>query len=126
MSELRQRQPRVHNERHLDFIRSLPCVVSKNNIETQAAHIRFTDARIGKFNAGVGAKPDDRWTVPLSNDKHAEQHEIGDERRFWEQYNIDPIEIAQQLYAVSGDYEQGYEIVMNAGKSKLESIMAAG
>lgn len=107
------RKPRVHDEKHLRFIRTLPCVVSGNNIETEAAHIRYSDAAAGKFNPGVGAKPDDKWTVPLSSDEHRRQHSMG-ERWYWEGVGIDPIEVAKHLYAVSGDYEAGCKIVAMA------------
>ena len=120
-----QRTPRIHDEKHLAFIRTLPCLVNGNNIETQAAHIRYSDARAGKFNPGVGAKPDDKWTVPLSNDEHRRQHAMG-ERRYWESVGIDPIEIARRLYAVSDDYEQGCKIVACARRSTVENILAAG
>lgn len=116
------RQPRIKDEKHLAFIRTLPCLVTGNEIETEACHIRYSDAKAGKFNPGVGAKPDDRWTVPLSSTLHREQHSMG-EKRFWESYGIDPIEIAKQLYAVSGDHEQGCKII---AKARPVNILAAG
>lgn len=120
------KQPRQHNEKHLAFIRTLPCVCCHNDIETQAAHIRFSDAAANKVNAGVAAKPDDRWTLPLCGPCHAAQHDIGDERHFWNLAGINPLVTAEQLYAVSGNFEQGCKIVKNASVSELSKIMAAG
>lgn len=122
---MRQRRPRIENEAHLKFVRSLPCIVSKDNTSTEAAHIRFTDMRVAKNNAGVGAKPDDFFVVPLSSEEHRKQH-AGREQDYWFKAGIDPILIALALYAVSGDYERGYEIVMNVGRNNQTNILAAG
>jgi len=110
-----QRRPRIHDKHHLEFIRELPCLVCGNNIETQAAHIRLSDASVGKVNPGVGAKPDDCWTVPLCGECHDNQHRMGDEAMFWKIVGIDPLLIARHLYAVSGDHEAGCKIVEKAG-----------
>lgn len=107
------RQPRVHDEKHLAFIRQLPCIVSQDNTGTEAAHIRFSDLRIAKRKVGVGEKPDDCWTLPLSSEQHRKQHSMS-EREYWKQVGIDPVLYALALYAVSGDYERGCEIVRNA------------
>lgn len=108
-----QRRPRVHNEKHLAFIRSLCCVVSGDNTGTEACHIRYTDRRVAKHNAGVGQKPDDFFVVPLSSAEHRKQHAMK-EADYWQQVGIDPIMIALALYAVSGDHERGCEIVAGA------------
>ena len=120
-----QRQPRTHDEKHLAFIRSLPCIVSKDNTSTEAAHIRFSDLRVAKRNAGVGAKPDDFFVVPLSSTEHRKQHSMN-ELVYWQKVGIDPILYALALYAISGDYERGCEIVFNAGLADPINIMAAG
>lgn len=117
-----QRQPRAHNEKHLQFIRGLPCLVCKNNLTIDAAHIRYSDLGRGKRAVGVGEKPDDKWTVPLCRNDHTMQHSIG-ERSYWEGLGIDPIAVAQKLYAVSGDHEQGCRIVCSVS---IANIMSAG
>jgi Protein of unknown function (DUF968). len=104
------KHPRVHNEKHLQFIRQLPCVVCEDNTSTEAAHIRFSDARAAKINPGVGAKPHDRWTVPLCGKHHRKQHEMN-EQGFWDAAMIDPIFVALALWSVSGDHEAGEEII---------------
>lgn len=110
---LRQRQPRVHTETHLDFIRGLPCIICGNPIETEAAHIRFHDLRAAKEPTGIGRKPDDRWTLPLCGQDHRRQHSMN-EREFWRTEGIDPIFCALALWAVSGDHYAGTIIVGNA------------
>ena len=102
---------RRHDKAHLAYIRHLPCIRCADNTSTEAAHIRFSDARIGKVNAGVGAKPDDRFVLPLCGRCHRTQH-AGSETAFWK--DCDPILWALALYSVSGDYDAGTQIVQAA------------
>jgi len=85
---------------------------------------------VDKHNAGVGAKPDDIFVVPLSGEMHRLQHSFGDERKFWKVYDVDPIFYALALYAFSGDYERGCRIVNNARPlaraDQIANIMQAG
>jgi len=106
-----QRSPRTRDDRHLAFIRQLPCLVCLDNTSTEACHVRFTDRRAAKFNPGMGQKPSDWWTVPMCGKHHREQH-AGNEQDFWfNVHGIDPIAVAAWLYLVSGDYEAGEMIV---------------
>ncbi len=104
------KQPRIHDEKHLAFIRTLPCIVSGNDVSVEAAHIRYSDLRVAKRKVGIGEKPDDRWTLPLSGEQHRKQH-CGSEREFWINVGIDPVLYALALYAVSGDHERGCQII---------------
>ena len=93
---LRQRQPRVKDNKHLEFIRSLPCCIC-GRIDTEAAHIRTANIQIGKRETGRGEKPSDQWTVPLCCAHHAEQHGMN-EMAFWKKHGgIDPFLLAMQL-----------------------------
>lgn len=100
--------------KHSGFIRSLPCAICQNNIETQWAHVRFADARAAKPITGMGTRSGDAWTLPLCNRHHEEQHKRGDERAFWREHNIDPIFLCLALWHVSGDHEAGCQILANA------------
>lgn len=109
---------RQHDEKHLAFIRTLPCVVSGVHVNVEAAHIRYSDATWGKVNPGTGKKPDDCWTIPLCAELHRldpinSQHSMN-EREFWERHGIDPLSVAHALYAISGDYEAGLKIILEA------------
>lgn len=106
------RRPRQHSERHLNFIRSLPCAFC-GNYGTEAAHIRFACEELGKRAVGTGEKPDDIWTIPMCNPHHREQHDIG-ERLFWKLQGRDPIKIALALWAHTGQHEVGEKIVRSA------------
>lgn len=99
---LEQRRPRVRSEKHLAWLRRLPCLVCTATPPTQAAHIRYADASWDKRACGIGEKPDDRWAVPLCTDHHREQH-AGNERSFWQMQLIDPLDAATALYNISGE-----------------------
>jgi hypothetical protein len=101
---------RIKLDSHLKFIRSLPCLVSGDNVTVEAAHVRMSDARIAKVNPGVGQKPHDFYVVPLAGIFHREQHGMN-ERLFWDQRMIDPVLVALALYAHSGDYVQCWKII---------------
>lgn len=101
---------RHRSEKHLSWIRGLPCVVCRNNTATEAAHVRLADGRVGKPITGIGIKPDDCWVVPLCHTHHAQQHEKG-EIGFWFNYAIDPIIIALALWQASGDQMRGERII---------------
>ena len=102
MSFVGFKRPRVKNNAHLDFIRSLPCVCCGNPHQTEAAHIRSSELFYGKRDTGGGEKPSDIWTLPLCGDHHREQH-IVNEIAFWKSYGIEPFILALSLYACSGD-----------------------
>ena len=70
----------------------------------------MSDARIAKKNPGVGARPDDKFTLPLCGKHHREQH-TGNEQVFWNRYGIDPVLLALALYVVSGDAEEAERII---------------
>ena len=112
-SEFVSREPREHNERHLGFIRGLPCCICHDNTSTEAAHVRYGSPQNGKRYVGKGEKPSDKWTVPLCGRHHAIQHQIG-EREFWLIAGIDPVQLAADLFACTGDHATGERIVMRA------------
>lgn len=95
---LRQRMPREKDEAHLRFIRSLPCCIC-GGIDTEAAHIRTASIPHGKRFTGMAEKPSDKWVLPLCNRHHREQHNTGDELKFWDFHGIDPFLLAITLKA---------------------------
>lgn len=116
-AELRQRRPRIKDERHLRFIRTLPCCVCRSRYQVEAAHLRQSSSEHDKIEAGVGAKPDDRWTTPLCSGHHRTlpdaQHAIGEEA-FWEKHGIDPFKLCIALHEISGDQEAAETILRRA------------
>lgn len=107
----------VKSAPHLDFIRSLPSVLSGRS-PCEAAHINFADRRYGKPERGKGTKADDCWTLPLTAAEHRDgpnaQHRTGNEERWWTEQGIDACALAARLWAVSGDFEAGTLIVETA------------
>lgn len=98
---------------HLDFVRSLPCLICGDNTSTEAAHIRFADRRAAKRQTGMGEKPDDIFSIPLCGLHHRAQHLLS-EREFWNGVGIDPIFIALALNRVAGQHELGEQIIQVA------------
>lgn len=97
--ELRQRQPRIRDERHLQYIRSLPCCICGDDTSTEAAHIRSGSINHGKANTGMAEKPNDSWCVPLCGKHHREQHAFGNELEWWKCHGKDPFLLAMTLRA---------------------------
>lgn len=100
------KQPRKHDKRYLGLIAQLPSIISGKR-PVHVCHIRYGDLDRGKRHTGMGEKPDDMWTLPLTPDEHQfgdkAQHK-SNERKWWEGHGIDPISVCKKLHAV---YEQG-------------------
>lgn len=96
MSFVGFKQPREKDNKHLDFIRQQPCCVC-GGIDTEAAHIRIGSPDHGKRGTGMAEKPSDRWCVPLCNKHHREQHDAGNELKWWASKGIDPFLLAIKL-----------------------------
>src|SRR5690348_7399006 len=109
------RSARKHSNGHLDYLRSLPCIICADNVSVEAAHIRYADASLAKPATGVGIKPDDYWCLPLCGKHHREQHAFGNERRWWHAViGINPLPVALRLYSISGDYSGGLAVLKAA------------
>lgn len=115
------RSKRQFAQKHLAFIRRLPCCSCHRDPAGEAAHVRMACAEYGKEEAGVGRKPDDRWTVPLCRLCHQDapqaQHRIG-ERRFWRGVGIDSFQLAMALWSAEGDVAKARNIIFTA-KARL-------
>lgn len=107
---MRIKHPRIKDDAHLDFIRSLPCVSCGDNTATEAAHLRSGNLRYGKASTGMQEKPSDRWTLPLCSRDHRRQHQ-GNELEFWANAGINPFVLAMSLYACSGDHDVALEVL---------------
>jgi Protein of unknown function (DUF968) len=96
---LRQKEPRVKDAKHLQYIRGLACCVCGDNTSTEAAHIRSGSINHGKRSAGMSEKSSDAWCLPLCGRCHREQHAFGDELKWWASKGIDPFMLAITLKA---------------------------
>lgn len=81
---------------HLQWIRGHECSVHNTECkgDIEAAHVRTGTG------GGMGMKPHDRFTLPLCNGHHGEQHQIG-EAPFGRKYRINMKDIAAKLWALS-------------------------
>lgn len=107
---------REHDEKYLDWIRSLPCIVTGR--EAQAAHVSYAEPAYGKLGRGLGAKESDRWTVPLCQDEHARQHQMN-ERAYWQSVGIDPCIIAMALFSAFPNAEKALLIIRNVERRAI-------
>lgn len=98
-----RRQPReAKAAAYLDWIRTLPCVIS-GATPVEAAHVSTAAIFYGHPGRGKGNKAADRWALPLSPRLHREQHGMA-EGAFWKKYGVDPHLLALVLFAL---WDQG-------------------
>ena len=108
-----QRQPRRHDGKHLRFISERPCLIC-GRTPSDPHHIKMADWRVCKpQSSNIGMKADDRFVLPLCRDHHEELHSTP-ERTFYAKYSVDAILLSLALYSVSGNAEQGDQLVDNA------------
>jgi hypothetical protein len=85
---------RFRDKAHLRFVASHPCLVCGRQ-PADAHHIQFAQPR------AMGLKVSDEFTVPLCRTHHRELHQAGNEKNWWRQRNIGPLEIAERLWRES-------------------------
>ena len=85
---------RQRDKAHLIFVASHPCLVCQRT-PCDAHHLRFSQPR------ALGRKVSDEFTVPLCREHHRALHRAGNERRWWADAGIAPLERAQDLWAES-------------------------
>ena len=82
---------RIRSKEHLRFVARQPCLIC-GRTPSHAHHVRYAQPR------GLSLKVSDEFTVPLCAIHHTENHAAGNERRWWEQHKMDPLEIARVLW----------------------------
>lgn len=114
-----QRAPRVREPLYLAWLRRLPCVFGSvaGGCEgpTEAAHVRMSSAKHGKFNPGMQSRPDDVWCLPSCKKHHAQQH-AGSEAKHWQSVNIDPFALCIELHAAFLEGRDGAAIIEGVGE----------
>ncbi|WP_306120785.1 MULTISPECIES: Rad52/Rad22 family DNA repair protein [unclassified Roseitalea] len=83
---------RERDPAHLRHVASRPCLICGRN-RAQAHHVTFAQP------SAMGRKVSDAFTVPLCSAHHRALHQRGDERAFWAEHGIDPLETAKELWA---------------------------
>jgi hypothetical protein len=83
---------RLRDKAHLRHVASKPCLICGRQ-PSDPHHLRFAQPR------ALGMKVSDEFTVPLCRTHHRQLHQVGDERTWWKQHNIEPLTIAKTLWA---------------------------
>ena len=85
---------RSRDKDHLRFIAMQPCTVCGRQ-PCEAHHIRYSQPR------ALGRRVSDEFTVPLCRVHHRELHQKGDERAWWNKFNINPMPIALKFWQLT-------------------------
>jgi len=85
---------RRRNKHHLAFVASQPCLVCKR-VPSDAHHLKFAQPR------ALGRKVSDEFTVPLCREHHNALHRHGNERAWWDNLGLAPMEVAAKFWAAS-------------------------
>ncbi len=83
---------RIRNKDHLRFVATLNCLICGRS-PSHAHHVKFAQPR------AMGRKVSDEWVVPLCYIHHRALNDRGDEKSWWDQNKIDPLEEADRLWA---------------------------
>lgn len=111
------------NSGYLSFVHRLPCAVSGQYRDIEAAHLSMGSTRYGHYGRGKGSKAPDRWALPLSADQHRRQHTMN-EQVFWAQAGIDPHLLALAIFGLWSDL--GDDAEPFAAAIINQSLAAAG
>ena len=82
---------RLRDKAHLKFVASQPCLVCGRQ-PCDPHHLRFAQPR------AIGMKVSDEFTVPLCRGHHRQLHQTGNEVAWWEDLEINVLEIARGLW----------------------------
>jgi hypothetical protein len=91
-SELTFGEPkRLRDKAHLKFVASQPCLVCGRQ-PCDPHHLRFAQPR------AMGLKVSDEFTVPLCRGHHRQLHQAGNEIAWWDDLQVNALEIARGLW----------------------------
>ena len=85
---------RLRDKHHLKFVASQPCLICGRQ-PCDPHHLRFAQPR------AIGLKVSDEFTVPLCRGHHRQLHQAGNEVAWWEDLDINALEIAKGLWEES-------------------------
>jgi hypothetical protein len=91
-SSLHIGEPKRHRSKeHLKFVASQSCLIC-GRTPSHAHHIRYAQPK------GLALKVSDEFTVPLCAAHHSENHMTGNEPKWWQDHNIEPLSVARKLW----------------------------
>jgi Rad52/22 family double-strand break repair protein len=85
---------RFRDKAHLRFVAAQPCLICGRQ-PSDPHHLRFAQPR------ALGLKVSDEFTVPLCRGHHRQIHQTGNEAAWWEDLDINALEIAKGLWQQS-------------------------
>ena len=85
---------RRRNKAHLAFVASQPCLVCQQ-APSDAHHVKFAQPK------AIGRKVSDEFTVPLCRSHHAQLHAQGNEKTWWSNLGIAPLDHARELWSMT-------------------------
>ena len=85
---------RLRDKAHLKFVASQPCLVCGRQ-PCDPHHLRFAQPW------ALGLKVSDEFTVRLCRGHHRQLHQVGNEKTWWEDLQINALEIARGLWEKS-------------------------
>ena len=84
----------IRDKKWLKDVHRLPCVCTNQQIGIVAHHLLRCSSRIG-----LSGKSGDQHILPMTDAKHKELHNMGDEIKFFKKHGIkDPVALAEKLY----------------------------
>lgn len=84
---------------YLSFLHELPCVLT-GRYGVEAAHLSMASPQHGHYGRGKGRKAPDRWALPICQEEHHRQHQIG-EHTFW--HGRDPHTLCLVIWGLFSD-----------------------
>ena len=82
---------RIRCKEHLRFVAE-SALSRLRTLTYHAHHIRYAQPAVSSL------KVSDEFTVPLCAIHHSENHTTGNERRWWQERNLDPLPVAHRLW----------------------------
>lgn len=113
--------PQHRDDKHRQWVKSLPSLISGEDMDVDPHHVCMADPSAGKRGRGKGKKVDDKFLVPLSRRLHDELHEMG-EKRFCQKYRIDLVKAALGLWAHTGDDDAAAVLIRHSIKSTRKEL----
>ncbi len=89
-----ERPTRRRDVDHLRFVAAQPCLICSRT-PSDAHHLKFAQPQ------AMSKKVSDEFTVPLCRTHHRQLHHAGNEVNWWMDLDVDPLPIAQDLWAQS-------------------------
>ena len=86
------KQRRLRDKRHREFVAAQPCLIC-GRTPSDPHHLRFAQSR------AFGRRVSDEFTVPVCRTHHRELHRTTKEKEFWGRLGIDPLPVADKLWA---------------------------